>query len=135
MRDNIYNEFVLDAGTKSGTDWVVTMPTKRYYYNCDLNVLKLFQRNFRLVGACDDVRSTQSTTAKKQRCGRSRRSRRRRPGSIDSLCWEANVITFNNTNVLASPQTDKQNIGDHFTERLGCDLNMFPPTSRRRGTS
>jgi hypothetical protein len=27
------NEFVLDAGTKSGTDWVVTFPTKRYYVN------------------------------------------------------------------------------------------------------
>ena len=28
MHDNIYNEFVLDKGTASGTDWVVTMPTK-----------------------------------------------------------------------------------------------------------
>ena len=25
------NEYVLDAGTNSGTDWVVTMPTKRFY--------------------------------------------------------------------------------------------------------
>ena len=32
MHNNVYNEFILDSGTKSGTDWVVTMPTKRYYY-------------------------------------------------------------------------------------------------------
>ena len=31
MHDSVMNEFVLDTATKSGTDWVVTMPTKRYY--------------------------------------------------------------------------------------------------------
>src|SRR6266496_1512861 len=31
MHDHVYNEYVLDAATKSGTDWVVTMPTKRFY--------------------------------------------------------------------------------------------------------
>lgn len=30
MHDNIINEFVLDSATLSGTDWVITMPTKRY---------------------------------------------------------------------------------------------------------
>ena len=67
MHDNIYNEFVLDPGTKSGTDWVVTMPTKHHYYTksadgYDLIVSNvgntLFQRNFRLGGACDDVQLT-----------------------------------------------------------------------------
>src|SRR4051794_17942971 len=31
MHDHVMNEYVLDTGTKSQTDWVVTMPTKRYY--------------------------------------------------------------------------------------------------------
>ena len=31
MHNNVYNEFVLDVSTKSGTDWVVTFPTKRDY--------------------------------------------------------------------------------------------------------
>ena len=30
MHDNIINEYVLDHSTLSGTDWVITMPTKRY---------------------------------------------------------------------------------------------------------
>src|SRR5262249_457037 len=31
MHDSIANEYVLDTGTRSGTDWVMTYPTKRYY--------------------------------------------------------------------------------------------------------
>ena len=55
MHDHVMNEFVLDAGTQSGTDWVVTMPTKRFYVFNDF-VAKLFQRNFDGAnGACDDV--------------------------------------------------------------------------------
>ena len=57
MHSNVMNEFVLDAGTKSGTDWVVTFPTKRYYVNVGTgNAPKLFQRNFNTTeGSCDDV--------------------------------------------------------------------------------
>jgi hypothetical protein len=100
MHNNVYNEFVLDASTKSQTDWVVTFPTKNYYYT-GTTVTKLFQSNFTASGACDDVvlvqynREEQSVSI---------------PGSFspppptntDSLCWEANVITFNNTNALGS---------------------------------
>src|SRR6266516_427420 len=47
MHDAVLNEFVLDPGTKSGTDWVVTFPTKRFYVNTGTgSAPKLFQRNF-----------------------------------------------------------------------------------------
>jgi hypothetical protein len=99
MHDHLLNEFVLDANTNSGTDWVVTMPTKRYYFDAQGDVQGLFQRNFTADGACDDVSiglfdreefvakggfSPPPTT------------------KTNSLCWEATVITFNNTNVLGS---------------------------------
>jgi hypothetical protein len=126
MRDNVYNEFVLDTGTKSGTDWVITMPTKRYYYDSSLNVTKLFQRNFRLGGACDDVFITQYNREEATVQSQSSFSPPP-PGSIDQLCWEANVLTFNNTNVLASPQTIKQNIGTQFINGW-VSLNFFPPS-------
>jgi hypothetical protein len=106
MHDNLYNEFVLDKATASHTDWIVTMPTKRYYYNAtasdkELKVLKLFQRNFKSIGACDDI-----SIVRYDREERTVKS----PGSFsppaptvkDSLCWEANVITFNNSNVFGS---------------------------------
>ena len=31
MRESLLNEFVLDTGTVSQTDWLVTLPTKRFY--------------------------------------------------------------------------------------------------------
>ena len=104
MHNNVYNEFVLDTVTKSRTDWVATMPTKRFYIanGSGNNAGRLFQRNFNgNSGSCDDVavsiydREERTVTA---------------PGSFspppptqtDAICWEANIITFNNTNVFAS---------------------------------
>ncbi len=56
MHDTVMNEYILDAGTDSGTDWVVTYPTKRFYVNVGTGTPpKLFQRNFGASGACDDV--------------------------------------------------------------------------------
>ncbi len=99
MHDHLYNEFVLDSITKSGTDWVVTMPTKRYYYDDSGDVQNLFQRNFTADGACDDVTLGLFD----------REEFRSAPGfspppvtKKNSVCWEANVITFNGTNVLDS---------------------------------
>ena len=100
MHDNVLNEFVLDAVTKSGTDWVVTMPTKKYYYTANV-VTKLFQRNLSATGACDDVVLTQYNREEATVTSGVTFS----PPAVtptDSICWEANVITFNNTNVLGS---------------------------------
>ena len=126
MHDHVYNEFVLDSGTKSGTDWVVTMPTKRYYYTrvtgvagVSYAVEKLFQRNFGrrrrvrrhlAVPSYDreefDVHATVVFSPPK-------------PGQkANTLCWEANVITFNGTNVLGSKNS--RNVTTTFPERLGA---------------
>ena len=100
MHNNVYNEFVLDAVTKSGTDWVVTMPTKRNYYS-GTQVINLFQRNFTATGACDDVLLTQYDREERTVASQTSFSPPP-PTNTDSLCWEANVITFNNSNVLGS---------------------------------
>jgi hypothetical protein len=104
MHNSVYNEFVLETVTKSRTDWVATMPTKRFYIatGSGNNAGRLFQRNFNgNSGSCDDVvvaiydREERTVTT---------------PGSFspppptqtDAICWEANIITFNNTNVFGS---------------------------------
>ena len=104
MHNNVYNEFVLETVTKSGTDWVATMPTKRFYVptGSGNNPGRLFQRNFNgNSGSCDDVSVTQYDREERSISV---------PGSfsppppvnVDAICWEANVITLNNTNVLGS---------------------------------
>ena len=124
MHSNVMNEFVLDAGTKSGTDWVVTFPTKRYYVNVGTgNAPKLFQRNFNQTdGSCDDVslaiydREERTTSTP---VGFSPPP----PTQTNSICWEANVVTFNNSNVLGSV-----NVANIPTTFQNGWLNMGFPT-------
>jgi hypothetical protein len=114
MHDAVMNEFVLDPGTKSGTDWVLTFPTKRFYINTGTgSAPKLFQRNFNgTAGSCDDItlnifdREERTTSTPVTFSPPS-------PTPTNSICWEANVVTFNNTNVLAS--TNVANINTGFT--------------------
>jgi hypothetical protein len=115
---------VLDTGTHSGTDWVVTFPTKRYYVNVGTgNAPKLFQRNFNKTdGSCDDVslaifdREERTTSTP---VGFSPPP----PTQTNSICWEANVVTFNNSNVLGS--SNVANIPTTFQDGW---LNMGFPT-------
>jgi len=104
MHNQVMNEFVLDAATKSGTDWVITFPTKRFYVaNGTGAPSKLFQNNFNSTAfSCDDVsinifdREERTVTTPQSFSPPT-------PGAAPtSLCYEANVLTFNNTNVLGS---------------------------------
>ncbi|MEP7206592.1 MAG: hypothetical protein ABI920_06615 [Casimicrobiaceae bacterium] len=104
MHNNVMNEFVLDVTTQSGTDWVVTMPTKRFYVAVGTgNATRLFQRNFNgTAGSCDDVSLDLYDREEFKRAGGFSPAP---PGSVNRICWEANVITFNGTNVLGSANT------------------------------
>jgi len=113
MHERVMNEYVLDAGTKSGTDWVLTFPTKRFYVLPGTGAaLKLFQRNFnQTAGSCDDVtlniydREEKTTTTPVTFSPPP-------PTPGTSICWEANIITFNNSNVLASKNFSNINTGN-----------------------
>ena len=126
MHDHIMNEYVLDSGTNSGTDWVVTMPTKRFYVaNGTGTPARLFQRNFNKTdGACDDVdlaiydREENTTSTPLDFSPPP-------PTLSNAICWEANVITFNNSNVLGSANV--ANIPTDF-EHGWLDIGFFPST-------
>jgi len=142
MHDHIYNEFVLDQATASGTDWVVTMPTKgvpdAYYASKygtmgspgdkELKVTRLFQRNFTVNGACDDIDLSKYDREEKLDKVTSSFSPPP-PGVRDQLCWEANVITFRGSNVLGS--TLRLNVANPtFTFEHGwADLSFTIPSS------
>ncbi len=123
MHDQVMNEYVLDAGTHSGTDWVVTFPTKRYYVNVGTgNAPKLFQRNFnRTDGSCDDV--TLNLYDREEQQVLITDFSPPPPTQTNALCWEANVVTFNNSNVFGS--VNSANIPTNFEHGW---LNLgFPP--------
>jgi hypothetical protein len=126
MHDNVLNEYVLDSGTKSGTDWIVTFPTKRFYVNVGTgNAPKLFQRNFNTtVGSCDDV-SLNVYDREEQTTSTPTTFSPPPPSGVNQLCWEANVITFNNSNVLAS--VDTANIATNNQDGW-MQVGYFPST-------
>ena len=113
MHDNVYNEFVVEPTTKSGTDWVVTFPTKREYVAVGSGAAsKLFQSNFGATGSCDDVVVTQYDREERTIISQTSFSPPP-PTQTDSLCWEANVISVNGNNVLGSKNVS--NIPTTFT--------------------
>jgi hypothetical protein len=94
MHNHVYNEFVLDVSTKSGTDWVVTFPTKREYVFAGSGVAqKLFENNFSASGSCDTVILTQFDREERTIVSQGTFSPPP-PTLTDSLCWEANVISY-----------------------------------------
>jgi len=112
MHDNVYNEFVVEPTTKSGTDWVVTFPTKREYVSVGSgSASKLFQRNFN-NGSCDEVVVTQYDREERTIISQTSFSPPP-PTQTDSLCWEANVISVDGNNVLGSKNVS--NIPTTFT--------------------
>jgi hypothetical protein len=111
MHDNVMNEYVLDAATKSGTDWVLTYPTKAFYVKAGTgSPAKLFQRNFNANnGACDDVLIAYWDREEQTPGGPPIGFSPPPPGLANpALCWEANIVTWNNSDVLGS--TNKANV-------------------------
>jgi hypothetical protein len=95
------NEYVLDAGTKSGTDWVITMPTKKFYVN-GTSAAPPFQRPFGNTGtSCDDI-SVNTYDREERTVTVTTGFSPPAPTSPLSLCFEANVLTFEGSNVLGS---------------------------------
>ena len=125
MHNQVMNQFVLDTVTTSGTDWVVTFPTKHFpaYINVGTgNAPRLFQRNFNTtVGACDDVQL--NLFDREEFHINTLTFSPPPPTLVNALCWEANVVTFNNTNVLSSK--DQNSITTSF-QNGWLNIGFFP---------
>ncbi|WP_299979796.1 hypothetical protein [uncultured Pseudoteredinibacter sp.] len=121
MHSAISNDYILDADLNAGTDWVITMPTKREYVN------KYALADDILVAPFSSVWNPATTTACEQITisyfdreeGRVTVAPEdndfspRPPVAADpvlSLCKEANVVTFNSADVLEATDRVKSNL-------------------------
>jgi len=138
MHDNLMNEYVLDPGTTSATDWVITMPTKRYYVSVGTGnaAFGLFQRNFNgTAGACDDI-SLNIYDREERTTSTPLTFSPPPPQGVNQLCWEANVVTFNNGNVLNS--TNSASISTTFQNgwlKIGFLPSSVPAGIHRLATN
>lgn len=118
MHNTLLNEYVVEAATAAGTDWVVTFPTKNFYVQrrvvtsggvtTVLDAIPPFTEVFGgqgatpvAGGACEDVGLKTWDREEQTAVGEVDFSPLP-PGGRNVLCWETNVITFDNTNVLGS---------------------------------
>ena len=110
MHNTLLNEYVLDSSTLSGTDWVVTMPTKRYFVPVEDGTINggqfslyqaaaPFTKAFWLNGACEPVSLSYWN---REETNISVVDFSPQPVAGTSLCWESTVVTFNNSHVLGS---------------------------------
>ena len=110
MHDTVMNEYVLDSATRSGTDWIVTFPTKFAYSRPGAGAAAApFNVNYSTVTntACDRISFAFVDREEQQPIGAPPDQivsppPPPTPQSTTNLCWETNVVTFNNSNNLGS---------------------------------
>lgn len=134
----VMNEYTVETGLNAGTDWVVTFPTKRAHLLGSFGAWGItstgntvgFEPPF--TKAPRDATLDLTTWLKWRACEPVTIKRWDREeqtsGSIDfsptppggnTLCYEANVITFKNTNVLGSVNTlNLSNVYDNGWARI-----------------
>lgn len=115
MHDSVMNEYTLDSATRSGTDWIVTFPTKAAYVGFTSaaagtgprSAIAPFNANFSQVSntSCDRINFGFVDREEQQIISTI-------PSNVSpapiltvnplNLCYEANVVTFNNSNNLGS---------------------------------
>ena len=110
MRDQLFNEFIVNADIGAATEWVVTFPTKRFYVD-RLVARAPFTDTFGEGGACEDVGLTIYNREESPITIRNddfSPTPPQAPGP--QLCWEANVIAWDqglaNQNI-ADPAADR----------------------------
>ena len=125
MQDQVLNYFVLDSGTASGTDWIVTMPTKPYYVSvvgAYAPPPSLFASSFAKGGAPDSFGSFPPCAPIVAPLEYDREGQGQLPPSgclgvppptlPFDLPWTSNVITLNESYVLAAIASVDWRLGD-----------------------
>jgi hypothetical protein len=103
---NVMNEYSVETALNAATDWVVTFPTKRQHLGASptvaLSIVSApFTQKLTVNGACEPV-DMNYFDREETRPLSSVDFSPLPPTGVNSLCWEANVITFKNSKVLAS---------------------------------
>jgi hypothetical protein len=97
MASNVMNEFIIDAATLSATDWVVTFPTKRFYYatTSPFAATTPFTAAGTTAGACEVIGF--GYVNREERGAQASGADFSPPppaGPASTLCWEANVVSI-----------------------------------------
>jgi hypothetical protein len=99
MSDSVFNEYVTETGIASKSEWVITFPTKEFYVSRRTAALQPFTNLFDDDGqACEPIQITIWNREEMTGVPGSTDFSPRPPGATGpALCFEAQVVTFNQT--------------------------------------
>jgi len=101
MHADVLNEYILDAATKSGTDWVLTFPTKRLFVSTT-TVVAPFTNLLTTSGACEVIDLTFFNREEASAAAAGSAFSPLPPGATaNSLCWESTIVSFRNGSTSA----------------------------------
>ena len=102
MHSSVYGEYAFTKDNVIGTDWIITMPTKNQYVSAT-SVTTPFQNAYSTSSgtSCDDV-SLGGYDREEVTSSTPDDFSPRPPSGRNSLCYEANVVSFGGTSVLSS---------------------------------
>lgn len=129
-KESISNDYVIDEGRASQTDWVITFPTKRFHVDTDFEYstwdgsawsfdnntadVEPFQEkwNKKRGEACNDISITYWDSEEFEEIDEKEIDfSPTRPGheNVPTLCYQTNIVTFNNGSVVGGDLL-KQNL-------------------------
>lgn len=106
MHSSLQNDYVLEPDINAGTDWVVTFPTKNSYVNGSTAPLAPFTDAWDATKAkaCEPVDITYFDREERDETPDALDFSPAPEGETFELCREANLLTFNNSDVLAGSE-------------------------------
>lgn len=105
MSASVANEYILDAGTLSATDWVNTFPTKRYYYASatPFTASTPFTTTATTAGACEVIGFAYVNREERGAAATGADFSPTPPaGSPSQMCWESNILSIRNATTTAT---------------------------------
>lgn len=123
MHDNIYNEYLTDAALGATSEWVITFPTKRFYVDRTAPAVTPFSNVFRATsanpGSCEEV-TIRNWDREEQTSVLTVNFSPPGPTVRPALCYEAQVVTFNQTLTAISPGFTSQsaNLGSNYAANV-----------------
>jgi len=96
MHTAVINEYVLDTGSASLTDWVITQPLKRVFVS-STTAAQPYSNILTASGACETIGFTFFNREERSATAAGADFSPLPPaGSPNSLCWESNVLSIRN---------------------------------------
>lgn len=104
MADSIFNEYVTETGIAARSEWIITFPTKEWYVNGRTTALRPFTNLFPDDGqSCEPISITIWNREEVTGVPGSVDFSPRPPGAAGpQLCFEAQVVTFNQTGATSA---------------------------------